>query len=74
MRCPGARRAGPCAAGDLLLVSGLAPHVAAFAMKDGTPAGEIAAPGELAAAPFMTESRGLPQVVLVSRDIARARA
>jgi len=61
---------GPVAAGDLLLVSGLAPKVTAFAMKDGTPAGDVAAPGELAAAPFITEMRGLPQLVLVSRDVA----
>jgi hypothetical protein len=40
-------------------------------MKDGSPAGEIAAPGELAAAPFVTDSRGLPQLVLVSRDVAQ---
>jgi hypothetical protein len=39
-------------------------------MKDGTPAGDVAAPGELAAAPFITEMRGLPQLVLVSRDVA----
>ena len=61
---------GPVAAGDLLLVSGLTPKVMAFAMKDGTPAGEVAAPGELAAAPFITETRGLPQLVIVSRDVA----
>jgi hypothetical protein len=58
-------------AGDLLLVSGLSPRVAVFAMKDGTPAGDISAPGELAAAPYMTDSFGLPQVVLVSRDVAK---
>ncbi len=54
----------------LLLVSGLAPKVSAFAMKDGTPAGDIASPGELAASPFVTSVRGVPQVVLVARDIA----
>jgi len=68
---PGRPTRGPVAAADLLLVSGLAPKVTAFAMKDGSPAGEIAAPGELAAAPFVTDSRGLPQLVLVSRDVAQ---
>jgi outer membrane protein assembly factor BamB len=68
---PGRPTRGPVAAGDLLLVSGLAPRVSAFAMKDGSPAGEVTAPGELAAAPFVIESRGLPQLVLVSRDVAK---
>ncbi len=62
---------GPVRAGDVLLVSGLTPKVYAFAMKDGTPAGDIAAPGELAASPFVLTVHGLPQVVLVSRDLAR---
>lgn len=56
-------------AGDVLLVSGLAPKVTAYAIKDGTPAGEVASPGELAASPFMTEQRGLPQVVIIARDV-----
>lgn len=58
-------------AGDRLLVSGLSPRVSAFAMKDGTPAGDINAPGELAAAPYVTDWHGIPQVVLVARDIAK---
>ncbi|HUR35804.1 MAG TPA: PQQ-binding-like beta-propeller repeat protein [Vicinamibacterales bacterium] len=62
---------GVVRAGDLLLVSGLAPRVTAFALKDGTPAGDITAPGELAAAPFVTTARGLPQVVLVARDVTK---
>jgi outer membrane protein assembly factor BamB len=62
---------GPVAAGDVLLVSGLSPRVSAFAMKDGSPAGDIAAPGEVAAAPYVTDWLGLPQVVLVSRDVAK---
>jgi outer membrane protein assembly factor BamB len=62
---------GLVSAGDLLLVSGLAPRVYALAMKDGSPAGEIAAPGEIAAEPFVTTVRGLPQVVLVARDVEK---
>ena len=61
---------GPTRAGDLLLVSGLSPKVSAFAMKDGAPAGDVTSPGELAAAPYVSQVKGLPQVVLVSRDVA----
>jgi outer membrane protein assembly factor BamB len=61
---------GPVRAGDELLVSGLAPRVSAFAAKDGAPKGDIQAPGELAAPPYVMEIFGLPQVVLASRDIA----
>lgn len=61
---------GVVKAGDLLLVSGVAARVSAFAMSDGAPVGDIAAAGELAAAPYVIEVRGLPQVVVVSRDIA----
>ncbi len=67
---PGRPTRGVVRAGDLLLVSGLAPKVSAFALRDGSPAGEITSPGELAAPPFVTSVRGVPQVVLVSRDIA----
>jgi outer membrane protein assembly factor BamB len=68
---PGRPNRGPVRAGDLLLVTGLAPKVSAFAMSDGAPAGEIAAPGELASAPFVFTSIGLPRVVIVSRDILK---
>ena len=68
---PGRPTRGVVRVGDLLLVSGLAPKVSAFAMKDGSPAGDITSPGELAAAPFVTLVRGVPQVVLVSRDVAK---
>lgn len=66
---PGRPTRGPSRAGDLLLVSGLSPKVSAFAMKDGASAGEVASPGELASAPYVTMVKGLPQVVLVSRDL-----
>ncbi len=61
---------GPVRAGNVLLVSGLNPRVFAFKVTDGTPAGEIAAPGELAASPYVVPDRPLPQVVLVARDQA----
>jgi outer membrane protein assembly factor BamB len=60
---------GPVRVGDVLLVSGLSTKVSAFSMRDGTPAGELVASGELAAPPYTTEVLGLPQVVIVSRDI-----
>lgn len=60
---------GPVKAGDVLLISGLAPRVSGFAMKDGAPNGNLQSPGELAAGPFVTDAHGLPQVVLVARDI-----
>lgn len=66
---PGRPTRSPVRAGDVLLVSGLAPKVTAYAVKDGTPAGEVTSPGELAASPFIVQQRGLPQVVIVSRDV-----
>jgi outer membrane protein assembly factor BamB len=66
---PGRPTRGPVSAGDLLLVSGLSPKVTAFAMKDGAPAGDVTASGELAASPYVSMAIGLPQVVLVSRDV-----
>jgi outer membrane protein assembly factor BamB len=67
---PGRPSRGVVRAGDVLLVSGLSPRVAAFAMRDGTPAGDVSAPGEVAGPPYTVEILGLPQVVLVARDIA----
>jgi outer membrane protein assembly factor BamB len=68
---PGRPTRGIVASGDLLLVSGLSAKVSAFAMKDGAPAGDLNAPGELAATPYVTDVRGLPEVVVVARDIAK---
>jgi outer membrane protein assembly factor BamB len=60
-------------AADTLLVSGAAPRVAAFNMKDGTPAGEVTAAGELAAPPHVigAAAAGLPMVVVAGRDIVK---
>ncbi len=68
---PGRPTRGPVRAGEVLLVSGVAPKISAFALSDGTPAGDITAPGELAAAPYVMTARGLPQAVIVARDVAR---
>jgi outer membrane protein assembly factor BamB len=61
---------GPVRVGDELLVSGLSPRVSAFAVKDGSPRGDLQSPGELAAPPYVMDVNGLPQVVLTARDIA----
>ncbi|MFN7914334.1 MAG: PQQ-binding-like beta-propeller repeat protein [Vicinamibacterales bacterium] len=61
---------GPVRAGGILLVSGLTPKIFAFNLKDGTPAGDLTAPGELAAAPYVLEIVDIPQVVVVARDLA----
>jgi outer membrane protein assembly factor BamB len=60
-------------AGDTLLVSGAAPRAAAFNMKDGTPAGEVTAAGELAGPPHVISAAaaGLPMVVVAGRDIVK---
>jgi outer membrane protein assembly factor BamB len=68
---PGRPTRGPVRSGAVLLVSGVAPKVSAFAMNDGSPAGEVTAPGELAAAPYVQELRGIPQVVIVARDVEK---
>jgi len=63
----------PTAGVLVLLVSGAAPRAAAFNMKDGTPAGEVTAAGELAGPPHVigAAAAGLPMVVVAARDIAK---
>lgn len=58
-------------AGDALLVTGAAPKLFAFYLKDGAPAGDITAAGELAASPYVTHANGLPMVTLITRDIVK---
>jgi outer membrane protein assembly factor BamB len=64
---------GPLQVDDLLIVSGIAPGVHAYNMSNGSPAGDFPAEGEIAAAPYTIPypSSGLPQVLLVRRDIAK---
>jgi hypothetical protein len=62
---------GALQAGDDLLVSGIARTLPAYAMKDGSPAGELTAGGELAAAPFVFSPGALPMVVTVTSDIVK---
>jgi outer membrane protein assembly factor BamB len=64
---------GPARAAAALLVSGAAAKVSAFSLRDGSPAGEITAAGELAGAPYVTASgpAGLPMVIVAGRDIVK---
>jgi outer membrane protein assembly factor BamB len=64
---------GPLAIGRTLVVSGIAQSLPVYNMSDGSPAGDLPAAGELAAAPAVVQnsSLGLPQVLVVTRDLAR---
>lgn len=61
---------GPVVAGNVLIVSGVPANSPAYLIKDGTPAGDIAAGGELATSPHVVPNGALPMVALVTRDIA----
>jgi hypothetical protein len=47
--------------------------VSAYNMKDGSPAGDVTAAGELACAPHVVtaDTAGLPMVVVVGRDLVK---
>ncbi len=66
---------GPIEAGQTLLVSGVsqAPKLPAFTAKDGTPAGDITAGGEIAAPMQSTTLSGVygPVVMLITQDIVK---
>lgn len=64
---------GPVRAGSTIMVSGLTASLPAFDMKDGKPAGELAAGGEVAALPHALEEPGTkkPLIVTVTRDISK---
>lgn len=64
---------GPLQAGAVLVVTGVAPTLRAYNIKDGTPAGDLATGGELAARPYLVPtSPGLPpRLLVVTRDIAK---
>lgn len=61
---------GPVTAGEAVIVSGAVPTVPAFARKDGNPAGEINAEGELAAMPHVIMGDHRPMIVLVTRSLS----
>jgi outer membrane protein assembly factor BamB len=67
---------GPVRAGATITVAGLAASVRAFDMKDGKPAGELPAGGEVAAPPHALEHplTKAPMLLMVTRDIAKGAA
>jgi outer membrane protein assembly factor BamB len=64
---------GPVAVGSTVVVAGLATSVRGFAMKDGAPAGEVAAAAEVAMRPhaFEERARHRPRLLVTTRDIAK---
>jgi outer membrane protein assembly factor BamB len=62
---------GPIAVGSTVMVSGVAPAVHAYSMRDGSPAGEIAADGELAAPPYELPEAEAPTLIVVSRQFGK---
>jgi outer membrane protein assembly factor BamB len=60
---------GPVQVGDTLLVSGNAPRVMAFAMKDGQPGGDLTGESGLAAPPHVRLIGGLPVVTLIEASL-----
>jgi outer membrane protein assembly factor BamB len=64
---------GPLMLERTVVVSGVAPMLRAYNVKDGTPAGELPASGELAGPPYAvpTSSGSLPEALVVTRDIAK---
>ena len=59
---------------DSLIVSGVAPILRAFMAKDGTPAGDVSAEGELAAQPYAFEGTAAPVLAIVTRTLAGGAA
>ena len=63
---------GPLMAGSTLVVTGIAPMLRAYSVKDGKPAGELSTAGEITAAPYSIGApHGLPQLLVVTRDIVK---
>ena len=62
---------GPIKEGTTLIVSGVAPAARAYSMRDGSPAGEIAADGELAAPPYQLPDAEAPTLIVVSRQFGK---
>ena len=62
---------GALMAGEMVIVSGVAPPLRAYLTKDGTPSGEVIVEGELAAPAYVLSGPRLPLLVVVARDIAK---
>ncbi len=61
---------GPLHAGGTIVVSGVAPTLRGYNAADGTPAGDLATAGELAAPPFLVADSVLPRLLVLTRDLA----
>lgn len=62
---------GPTPVAETLMISGLTPTAPAYWMRDGSPAGEVVLTGELADAPHVFMSGGLPMMAVVTNDVAQ---
>jgi outer membrane protein assembly factor BamB len=64
---------GPVRAGSTIIVGGLTASLPAYDLKDGKPAGELAAGGAVAAPPHALEEPGTkkPMLLIVTHDIAK---
>jgi outer membrane protein assembly factor BamB len=64
---------GTVVAGRAVIVGGLSPTLLGYGVVDGTPAGEIAMAGEIAAPPHALDAPDVaaPRIVAVARDIAK---
>jgi outer membrane protein assembly factor BamB len=63
---------GPLMAGSTLVVTGIAPMLRAYNVKDGKPAGELSTAGEITADPYSASATlALPQLLVVTRDIVK---
>jgi outer membrane protein assembly factor BamB len=64
-------KAGPVSQDDTLIVSGVAPTLRLYARKDGTPAGDVATDGELAAPPYVLPAAEAPTLIVVTRHLEK---
>jgi outer membrane protein assembly factor BamB len=65
---------GPVRAGSTIIAAGLTTSLLAFDMKDGKPAGELAAGGDVAAAPphaLEEPATKMPMLLMITQDIAK---
>jgi outer membrane protein assembly factor BamB len=62
---------GPTRDRGTLIVSGVAPMLRIYQMRDGTPAGDIATDGELASPPYVLPDVESATIVVVTRNIAK---
>jgi outer membrane protein assembly factor BamB len=61
---------GVVRAGDAVIVSGVARNAPGFALKDGTPVGDVPAGAELATMPYVLDDTTPPMLVIVTSDFA----